>query len=119
MFHKFATVNMTPVPYRCRHLLIALIVALCLTVSQLAVAAHGVVHPWGYGGAPHPGEQSPLPDSPACDLCAACAIGSAPPVSHSLHLDISATHVATIAPALPGIAAVICPYCSRAPPVLV
>ncbi|OZA31108.1 MAG: hypothetical protein B7X93_00720 [Hydrogenophilales bacterium 17-61-9] len=93
-------------PRRIRPLL-ALTLALCLTLAQLAVAAHGVVHPWEKAGNAH---------SPACQHLVGHGLGSALPGSNTLHFASAPGLFVASAPQLPFFGSVTCRYQARAPP---
>ena len=61
--------------FRRLHPLLVLTLALCLTLAQFAVAAHGVVHPWENAGDTR---------SPTCQHLVGHGLGSALPASCSL-----------------------------------
>ncbi|WP_413438005.1 hypothetical protein ACFDAU_00045 [Sulfuriferula sp. GW1] len=89
------------------HPLIALTLALCLVLAQLAVAVHGVVHP-----SEHPGTQH----SPVCKHLSAHALGSALPVSNTFYFGSEGHAVAVLAPRLPDFLVTTRLYQPRAPP---
>lgn len=89
------------------HPLLALTLALCLTLAQLAVAAHGVVHPWEDAGNSH---------SPACQHLVGHGLGSALPASNTLNFASEPSPFIGSAPRLLFFGSVTCRYQARAPP---
>ena len=89
------------------HPLLALMLLLCLVLAQLAVAAHGVVHPLEDAGSSH---------SPTCQHLVGHGLGSALPTSYTLHFATEPSHFVGSAPPLPAFVSVTRRYQARAPP---
>ena len=98
---------MTPMLPRRSHPLLALILMLCLVLAQLAVAAHGVVHPLEDADSPH---------SPTCQHLVGHGLGSALPASYTLNFSTGLSPFVGSAPPLPAFVSVTLRYQARAPP---
>ena len=89
------------------HPLLALMLMLCLVLAQLAVAAHGVVHPLEDAGSTH---------SSACQHLVGHGLGSALPASYDLNFATGPSPFVGSAPPLPAFVSVARRYQARAPP---
>lgn len=102
-----------------RHPLLAVMLMLCLSLAQLGVAIHGVIHPGESRGATQPDKQKALPHSPACEHFTSQALGSALPATALAFADAPALFFIKLPPRLPEFRASHRHYQSRAPPLFV
>lgn len=102
-----------------RHPLLAVILMLCLSMAQLGVAIHGVIHPWEGLGATQPDKQKTLPHSPACEHFTSQALGSALPATALAFAEAPARFFIKRSPRLPEFRTSHRHYQPRAPPLFV